>query len=391
MEDIFEKDENIYGIFSKEKCGLSIGKELYMPANKRGNTNCLVVAGSGAGKAAAYTKTNILNMIGSYIVTDLWGEIYADTYKILEEKGYKIITINGKNSNYNYGYNPINFINNDRDINILAEILIGDGDSDDFWEESCKCLIKAILYYVIENEEKKDLLTCFKLMSLPRNELFNKFETFDKNSMGEKYYLMLKTYPDKTYMSVVSTTIMKLAFVINYIPENREITEKFDFSEIGKNKTIVYLIDNEENKAEKKMINIFIAQYLSQIKYGEKSSVYLFLDGIDKYGKIYELPRNIENARARKMSISILTNNLNKLKSIYKDEFYTIINSIDTQILLGTNLKSDIDYFSEISGIDDKYIKNELKRDELLVVEKGLKPILASKDYFFEHEEWVNE
>ena len=39
------------------------------------------------------------------------------------------------------------------------------------------------------------------------------------------------------------------------------------------------------------------------------------------------------------ISASIIESNLNKLKNIYGDEFYTITNSIDTELLLGTNTK----------------------------------------------------
>ena len=71
-------------------------------------------------------------------------------------------------------------------------------------------------------------------------------------------------------------------------------------------------------------------------------------------------------------------------------EYYNIMNSIDTQMLLGTNIKSDMMYFSELLGIDPDFIKDDLKKDELLIYEKGLKPILARKDYFFDNEMWNN-
>ena len=66
------------------------------------------------------------------------------------------------------------------------------------------------------------------------------------------------------------------------------------------------------------------------------------------FGKIYELARRIETSRPKKISICVLTNNLEKLNKIYGDDFYTIINSIDTQLFLGSMLKYDIDYFSDI-------------------------------------------
>ena len=207
-----------------------------------------------------------------------------------------------------------------------------------------------------------------------------------------KYYSILKTFPEKTYASVVSTTIMKLAFVINAISEDSKYCDSFEFTSLAQEKIAIFLVCKENNKEDKKLINIFISQFLSQITVFNtgKEHIYLLLDEVDMFGKIYELPRNIEVARPRKISISLITNNLGKLNKIYGDDFFTIINTIDTQLLLGTILKSDIDYFSDILGLDNEFIKNDLGRDQLLIYEKGLKPIIAEKQYFFRNKEWEN-
>lgn len=116
--------------------------------------------------------------------------------------------------------------------------------------------------------------------------------------------------------------------------------------------------------------------------------MYLLLDEIERIGKVYNLGRDTEIARCRKISVNLLTNNLEKLKNIYGDEFYSIINSIDTQILLGTNIKADIEYFSDLLGLDDEFIKNDMENDKLLIYERGLKAIMAEKQWYFEMEEW---
>ena len=392
MEEFLEKKENIYTILNKENGGLLLGKDIYLPEDKRGNVNALVVGGSGSGKSASFIMPNVLNMLGSYVIVDVLGEIYNKTHKYLEKNGYTVKTINYKQSKDNYKYNPLNHIKDEKDIDILTDILMAN-DEDEFWNESCKCLMKTILYYVMEKEEKKDLLTCFKLMSLEKDKLFGKLDNFPEDSKISKYYSILKTYPEKTYSSVVSTAIMKLAFVINAIPEDRNYDEKFDFTDLKNGKMAIFLIDGENNKEDKKMINIFIAQVLSQLKMGEdtKEHIYFLLDEISTFGKIYNLPRNIEFARARKISISLLTNNLSGIHKVYGDDFYSMINAIDTQLLIGTMLKADIDYFSDISGLDNEFIKNDLGRDQVLICEKGLKPIIAEKQYYFNNEELMKK
>ena len=72
------------------------------------------------------------------------------------------------------------------------------------------------------------------------------------------------------------------------------------------------------------------------------------------------------------------------IKKIYTEKIIYINCNI-----LGTNLKIDIEYFSELLGIDKSFIKDDLDRDKLLIYEKGLAPILADKYYFFQNEDWV--
>lgn len=398
MEEMFENEEKIYDILSKEGNGLTLGKNIILPEDKRGNVNTLIVGGSGAGKSSAYIIPNVLKMLGSYIIVDPLGEIYDKTHKYLKDNGYKIKVLNYKNrmiknidKEDEYQYNPIKHIKSDSDIENLANIIVGD-DGDEFWNDASKSLIKAIIYYVIENESKKDLLTCFKLLGLPRENLFANFDIFEENTKAYKYYTILKTFPEKTYQSIVSTAILKLSFVINGIEEDENDNDELDFEKLREEKIAVFLMMNENHNEDIKFNNIFISQFLAtySVENIGKEHIYMILDEFGRIGKIYGFIRDLELARSRKMSISLITNNIENIKEIYGMGFYNLMNSIDTQLLLGTSIKSDIMYFSELLGIDPEFIKDDLKLDELLIYEKGLRPILAEKDYFFMNEDWVN-
>lgn len=398
MEEMFENEEEIYDILSKEGNGLTLGKNIILPEDKRGNVNTLIVGGSGAGKSSAYIIPNVLKMLGSYIIVDPLGEIYDKTHKYLKDNGYKIKVLNYKNrmiknidKEDEYQYNPIKHIKSDSDIENLANIIVGD-DGDEFWNDASKSLIKAIIYYVIENESKKDLLTCFKLLGLPRENLFANFDIFEENTKAYKYYTILKTFPEKTYQSIVSTAILKLSFVINGIEEDENDNDELDFEKLREEKIAVFLMMNENHNEDIKFNNIFISQFLAtySVENIGKEHIYMILDEFGRIGKIYGFIRDIELARSRKMSISLITNNIENIKEVYGMGFYNLMNSIDTQLLLGTSIKSDIMYFSELLGIDPEFIKDDLKFDELLIYEKGLRPILAEKDYFFMNEDWVN-
>ena len=397
MEEMFESKKRIYDVLSDgETKGLILGNELYLPEDKRGNINTLIVGGSGSGKSASFSIPNILNMLGSYVITDYLGELYEKTHCYLEKNGYKVLTINYEKGKHNYKYNPISHVRNDEDIDILADILCGiliTNENDEFWNETAKAFIKCTLYYVLEKEEHKDLLTLFKIMGMDREKLFKKFDSFDINSKANDYYTIIKTLPEKTYTSVVSTALMKLSFVIDGMPRDHVFDKSFEFEKLSQEKVAIFVVCKENSRVDYKIANVFISQLLSQMSIynNKKEHIYMILNEIDKMGKIHDFTRNIELARARKISISTITNNFKKLESIYGNEFYTIINHIDTQCLLGTNLKVDIEYFSELLGIDKNFIKEDLENDKLLIYEKGLAPILADKYYFFQNQEWIKE
>lgn len=73
-----------YKVLSKHK-GILLAQDHYLPIDKRGNINVLVVGGSGSGKSASYSIPNAYQMLGSYVFTDPKGELYDKTAGYLKQ------------------------------------------------------------------------------------------------------------------------------------------------------------------------------------------------------------------------------------------------------------------------------------------------------------------
>lgn len=380
--------KNIYDILSKEK-GIALAKDIYLPVDKRGNTNTLIIGGSGSGKSSSFIIPNILNMLGSYVITDPLGELYERTYKYLEKSGYEVKTINIENSKHNYNYDPFNHINDYTDVDKLAEILIGE-EPDEFWNESSKALLKTIIYYVWEKAEKKDLLTVFYLLTTKKEELFEKFNEFELCSKGAKYAALLKAFPEKTYASIVSTAIVKLAFVIDKVNDDRDFKRLFDFTDLKKKKMAIFIGFKENSKTDIRQANIVVSQILSQLnsRMDANEKVYFLLDGVGMLGKIINLTSSVLLGRANNLSLHLISNSVGNLEKIYGDDFYGMLNTIDTQALLGTNLKKDFEYFAELFSMEPEKIKELWNNDKVIISEKGLGLIEGRKNYFFENPEF---
>ena len=82
-----------YRILNKNK-GIILAEKNYLPVDKIGNVNVLIVGGSGSGKSSTYSIPNAHQMLGSYVFTDPKGELYDKTAGYLKQHGYNIKVLN---------------------------------------------------------------------------------------------------------------------------------------------------------------------------------------------------------------------------------------------------------------------------------------------------------
>ena len=148
---------------NSDETGIPIGNKFYVTVNnphgryyEPHNLNEILIGGPGAGKTFRKIKPDIIQMYGSYVVTDPKGELYRDTAKLLMDNGYKVRVFNLINIKKTNAYNPFVYINDEQDIVVLANTFInasaGDDDKEDFWSGSAKSLLTAIMIYLWKAE-----------------------------------------------------------------------------------------------------------------------------------------------------------------------------------------------------------------------------------------------
>ncbi len=154
-----------YKVLSKHK-GILLAQENYLPVDKRGNVNVLVVGGSGSGKSASYSIPNAFQMLGSYVFTDPKGELYDKTAGYLRQNGYDIKVLNLVNPANSDGYNPLMHIASELDVDVIANTIVkgqkSESGSDPYWDDMAEMLLKALIYYLIATrpEEEQNLASC---------------------------------------------------------------------------------------------------------------------------------------------------------------------------------------------------------------------------------------
>lgn len=390
--------------------------------------------GSGAGKSATYSKPNAYQRLGSYVFTDPKGELYDDTAGFLKSNGYDIKVLNLVNPANSDGYNPLAHINSELDVDIIANTVVKGqksegGGSDPYWDDMAEMLLKALIYYLIATRppEEQNLASCAEMVRAASNSggsnlLSEMISVLPYDHPARMYYKSVELASEKTYSSILSSLQSKLGkFDSKEIAEVTS-TDTINFEDVANKKTALYVISSDTHTAYDFLLTIFFSQLIQQLydfadKNGGKLKVpcYFILDEFANIGKIPDFDKKISTSRSRKISFSVILQNLDQLEAIYEKSHETIVGNCDTHVFLGSNSFKTVEYFSKELG--EKTIKrdsNSINRDDhgkktgtsegeqimaralmtpdelrrmdndfCIIFEKGLKPIKAHKYWYY--------
>ena len=391
--------------------------------------------GSGAGKSASYSKPNAYQKLGSYVFTDPKGELYDDTAGYLQRNGYKIKVLNLVNPKNSDGYNPLAHVKSDLDVDVIASTIVKGqsktGAADPFWDDTAEMLLKSLIYYLLATRppEEQNLASCAEMVraaaadSNGSNLLKEMMSVLPIDHPARTYYKNVEVASEKTFSSILVSVQAKLGKFDSKDIAEVTSTDTISFEEIGNVKTSVYVISSDTHTAYDFLLTIFFAQMIQQLydvadNAGGKLKVptYFILDEFANIGQIPDFDKKISTSRSRKISFSVILQNLDQLEAIYDKSYETIMGNCDTHLFLGSNSTKTVEYFSKalgektisrnsISKSKDKgghktgtsdseqimgralMTPDELRRmsmDYCIIYEKGLKPVKARKFFYFE-------
>ena len=165
----FKKFQNKEGIVLSDELSIDPYK------NDLPNLNELIIGISGIGKSFNKIKPEVMNLIGSYVITDPKGDLYRDLNYLLQQEGYKVRVLNLLKPRYSNGYNPLKYIKPEfweTDILKLTDVFMkntddsGKNGGDKFWDDAAKALLNAVTYYVYTEleDDEKNYETIFNLI-----------------------------------------------------------------------------------------------------------------------------------------------------------------------------------------------------------------------------------
>ena len=344
----------------------------------RRNLNVLVIGGSGAGKTRFYAKPNIMQCNTSFIIADPKGEMLRAVAPLLMENGYDVKVFNLITPQNSDGYNPFTYIRTDEDVIKLITNLIQNTtpknaqQNDPFWEKSEIALDTALMLYLL-HEAPPDEQNFEMLMFLIENAaamedddeykspvdiLFDGLEDKNPDHIALKQYKVFKQASGKTAKSILISAAVRLA-AFN-LPEIAKMTsyDNLELGSLGEKKRAIFCVIPDNDNSFNYLVGMLYTQAFQELYFkadhehgGELPTPVHFV--MDEFANV-ALPDNFERLlatmRSRRISVSIIIQNMAQLKALFKDSWESLVGNCDTMLYLGGNEQSTHEYISKMLG-----------------------------------------
>ena len=335
------------------------------------NNNDLIIGKSGGGKTGGYVIPNIQRIDGSLIVTDTKGQLARRFSKELENKGYRVSTIDFVDPLRSCGYNPMSFIRRyedgsyrEQDVLSLAKLICPpmSRKDDPIWDHCANLYVAFLIAYCLEIEDPEDqnLITVAELhrnFSSPRGHLpFADWAEENPDSFAAKKYKELEAnrVAEKMWASIVGFVNADLEpFDFKEARNIFAAEESFDLSRIGREKTVLFINILDTDRSIDALVNIVYAQALQVLCAQADANpdgrldipVRIIMDDFAAGACLPDFDKTISIIRSRDISVSVILQSISQLDTMYEHAAsLTILNNCDTILYMGSQDKDTADY-----------------------------------------------
>ena len=370
--------------YTADAAGLVVinnGKNIWVDDGEAHN---IVVGSTGSGKTQAVVFPMVQSLAKkgeSMIITDPKGEIYEGTGNMLKERGYNIVLLNFRNPQNGNGWNPMALPyqlykegNTDKSIELLDDLALNilyeekNGNADPFWEKSAADYFTGLALGLFEDATEKQInLNSINLMSSLGEERFggpnNNYikEYFNSKDPSRPAYVNASgtVYSaEDTKQGVLSTFKQKIKLFSSRDNLSEMLSySDFDMKEIGRQKTAVFMIVQDEKKTLHPLATIFIKQvYETLIDVAQESGGKLpyrtnfILDEFANMPPLKDVTTMVTAARSRLIRFTFIIQNYAQLTQVYgKENAETIKGNCNIMYLISSELQA-LEELSKLCG-----------------------------------------
>lgn len=366
-------------VFTLHIDGIPCARNFYVPleSDETANLNEIIIGGSGAGKSFRKIKVDLLQLFGSYVVTDPSGELFRDTYQMFIKNHYKVRVLNLTNIKYSNSYNPFAYMHDEQDVLEVCTLFMknsaGEGEREDFFTGSALELLTCISMYLFHSEnEVKSFGRVIRLVNSisylngsinPNCELARCMSNFaakcdNPDSSVLVSWRGMQNIPEETMGSIAKTLSTRLQLWALSDVDAFMDKDEMHFDKIGFEKTVIFLIIPAAKKTYKVIANLFYSQLFNELmRVAEaqpngrlKYLVSLEIDEFANIGKIPDFPEILAVIRKYNIRACIVLQGLSQLKAIYEKTWDSIIGNCDIFTFLGSKDSETKKYISEKLG-----------------------------------------
>ena len=356
------------------------GKKMWVDDGEMHN---LVVGSTGAGKTSlvVFPQVHSLAKKGeSIILTDPKGELYEQTAEMLKERGYNIIVLNFRSPQNGNAWNPMALPyklykegNTDKAIELLDDLALNilyqeKSSGDPFWEKTAADYFTGLALGLFEDAKEEQVnLNSVNLMSSIGEERFggpnNNFikEYFNSKDPSKPAYINASGTvftAEETKQGILATFKQK----IKLFSSRENLSEmlsysNFDMKDIGKKKTAVFLIVQDEKKTLHPLETIFIKQcYETLIDVAQESGGKLpyrtnfILDEFANMPPLKDVTTMVTAARSRLIRFTFIIQNYAQLAQVYGKENGDTIRGNCNILYLISNELAALEEISKMCG-----------------------------------------
>ena len=356
------------------------GKKMWVDDGEMHN---LVVGSTGAGKTSlvVFPQVHSLAKKGeSIILTDPKGELYEQTAEMLKERGYNIIVLNFRSPQNGNAWNPMALPyklykegNTDKAIELLDDLALNilyqeKSSGDPFWEKTAADYFTGLALGLFEDAKEEQVnLNSVNLMSSIGEERFggpnNNFikEYFNSKDPSKPAYINASGTvftAEETKQGILATFKQK----IKLFSSRENLSEMLSYSnldmkDIGKKKTAVFLIVQDEKKTLHPLATIFIKQcYETLIDVAQESGGKLpyrtnfILDEFANMPPLKDVTTMVTAARSRLIRFTFIIQNYAQLAQVYGKENGDTIRGNCNILYLISNELAALEEISKMCG-----------------------------------------
>ena len=354
------------------------GKKLWVDD---GEAHSLIIGATGSGKTqnVVFPMIKVLAKAGeSMVLTDPKGELYETTSEMLRNYGYNVIILNFRDPQKGNAWNPMNLPyklykegNSDKAVELLDDLALNilydeKNTGDPFWEKSAADYFSGLALGLFEDATEEQVnLNSMNLMSTLGEEKHNRTnyikEYFDMKDPAKPAYVNASgtVYaPEETKGGVLSTFKQKIKLFSSRDNLSEMLAySDFDMKDIGRKKTAVFMIVQDEKKTLHPLATIFIKQcYETLIDVAQEAGGHLpyrtnfILDEFANMPPLKDVTTMVTAARSRHIRFDFIIQNFAQLTKVYgKEDAETIKGNCNILYLISSELQA-LEELSKMCG-----------------------------------------